>query len=98
MRFSDGGVIVVVLSIGNLSGVWTCSVHSVTRPCAWGLRWGQSRAKCPSWPHWKHTVLLVAVRGGACESRLWTARPLIRRPPLGGALERSRSIGTGTLA
>src|SRR5712671_7946451 len=99
MQFSGGEeAFVVVSSIGNLSGVWICSVHSVTWPCAWGRRWGQSRAKCPDCPHWKHTVLLVAVRGGPCESRLWTALPLIGRPPLSGAREWSRSMGTGTFA
>src|SRR5712672_2537107 len=70
IQLSGGGTDVAVSSIGNLSGVWTCSDHSVTRPCAWGRHWGQSRAKCPICPHWKHTVLLVAVRGGPCASRL----------------------------
>src|SRR5712671_7463085 len=96
MRLSVGGAVVAVSSIGNLSGTGTCSVHSVTRLWVWGRRWGQSRVKCPICPHWKHTVLLEAVLGGPWASRLWVALPLIGHPPLGGARERSRSMGTGT--
>jgi len=43
-------------------------------------------------------VLFVAVLGGFWEFHPWAALPLMGRPPLEEARERSRSIGTGTLA